>query len=662
VKRLAGALLAAVLLIPTGPARGQASWFDNHWRFRRAIDIIPDEARPSEDRLALVECFTAGHLNADGGDLHVTAEDGTPAKSHLLMTGPGDRVRFVIQLAGGAKRYYAYFGNPDAAPLAASAKDFSDFAWHCGLLMDMRTSSGGAANNFREIENAWAQSGPFIGATLIDQPFIGVNPFGEQQRIIIRFTGRLNVPVDGSYEFAGSATERGALYLDGKSVLYIPNGAGDARNNTTLNITHGPHDLVIYEDCFNGTPRLSIAWKQPSIDRIDVIGAPSLGVVAHGKPGPLEEIRKAFTADFACDYLGECFFDNVYSHRYQFTARPPAGATVQWDFGDGQTASGVAVDHVYLDPGIYPVQATYRLGQNSDTQTTRLSVSRDFAHLDNPRQDTIVLQSRAAAGYNLSALPARELASAVLLHLAAGRKDAAIAAAQALAAQRTQPDPVQAFNALDELSTDLLKSNQLEATRSIWHACPPESALYPRAARYEAQLCLWWLGDAASAVKLLTPVADNPDATLKRVYGQALVLDGQAAAGEKFLSALPGGWDRGQRVARSGAAARTIEFYINSGDWETGEETWETWSFNDPASFMSGYSVLLRSRLMELRRAARPAAAICADFAQAVPNSAYAPQLLDRASKLVAITDPAKSVALRQLLKQRYPEDPLSQQ
>ena len=49
-------------------------------------------------------------------------------------------------------------------------------------------------------------------------------------------------------------------------------------------------------------------------------------------------------------------------------------------------------------------------------------------------------------------------------------------------------------------------------------------------------------------------------------------------------------------------------------------------------------------------------------IANAVPGSSYAPQLLDRASKLLASTDPAKSTALRKLLKERYPEDPLSQE
>jgi hypothetical protein len=64
---------------------------------------------------------------------------------------------------------------------------------------------------------------------------------------------------------------------------------------------------------------------------------------------------------------------------------------------------------------------------------------------------------------------------------------------------------------------------------------------------------------------------------------------------------------------------------------------------------------------MELRKYPQAAAKLAEAFASAQPQSPYAPQLLDRASKLLVAVDPPKSQALRQLLKQKYPEDPLSQ-
>jgi hypothetical protein len=76
---------------------------------------------------------------------------------------------------------------------------------------------------------------------------------------------------------------------------------------------------------------------------------------------------------------------------------------------------------------------------------------------------------------------------------------------------------------------------------------------------------------------------------------------------------------------------------------------------------MEGYSVLLRVRLMEIRKSPQAAAKVAEAFAAAVPHSSYAPSLLDYASRLLATINPEKSAALRKTLKEKYPEDPLSQ-
>jgi hypothetical protein len=88
---------------------------------------------------------------------------------------------------------------------------------------------------------------------------------------------------------------------------------------------------------------------------------------------------------------------------------------------------------------------------------------------------------------------------------------------------------------------------------------------------------------------------------------------------------------------------------------------WQRWQERYPEEFLEGYSVVLQARLMELEKVPEAAARLCEAFAKAVPKSSYAPQLLDRASKLLATSNPAKSQALHALLKQKYPEDPLSQ-
>jgi hypothetical protein len=198
---------------------------------------------------------------------------------------------------------------------------------------------------------------------------------------------------------------------------------------------------------------------------------------------------------------------------------------------------------------------------------------------------------------------------------------------------------------------------------AMWDRVPTNEpvATQPRAAKRAAQLAMWWTGDFDKAVKLLEPFTNRHDESIQRLYGEALILAGRGEEGRKLLLDLPAQGPIDREAALSGAAARSVEFFITEGDAEAGEDAWERWQLKYPADFVEGYSVLLRVKLIELRKQPQAAARVAEAFAMAMPQSSYAPQLLDRASKLLAKTDPTKSASLRKVLKQKYPEDPLSQ-
>jgi uncharacterized protein (TIGR03382 family) len=69
----------------------------------------------------------------------------------------------------------------------------------------------------------------------------------------------------------------------------------------------------------------------------------------------------------------------VAPHQALFRAELPsstaaASATVSWDFGDGQTAQGAQVTHLYAQPGQYTVTATANGGGSGMTATTQVNV------------------------------------------------------------------------------------------------------------------------------------------------------------------------------------------------------------------------------------------------------------------------------------------------
>ena len=631
--------------------------------FRRAVDVeFPAERSPG-DELALVDIYTAGHHQPAREIVRATTDDGKLTPSRLLMTGPGDKIRLAFAPKPPVKRYYVYFGNPK--PPAPRPTD--ELLCRSGLLLEMRRlDTPGQSGNLSRIDQVFNNNPSVVGRTIIDRLYLGLNPFGQQVEIISRYAGTLHAPVDGTYTFAASVSDRGALFLDGKSILLVPNNPGDTRHNTRIDLKRGKHDIAFYHVNIAGEQRLSVAWKRPDSNSFEVIPAEAFGLLAKTTPGPLEQKDKNLTSDFKIEYTGECYYADHYSHRYRFTALLPKASSsprFDWDFGNGQTASGPVAEQVYLTDAEYPVKLTTRNGLQTDAQTNRLAVSRDYEHLDKPADDLWSRQAAIVAKYDLAKLPTDSLTYAVLLHVRTRGAEPLATAATFLAANAPGKDTRLALRTLQDASNELLRQSRLDLAARVWDPVTPDSPLQPQAASSYANILLWRTADFAKAANILeTQTAKHPnDHTLLRNYAHALLLNQNPDEAKRILLRLPAEGPPDRQAAVTGALARTIEFYIAEKDAETGENSWLKWQEQYPADFLEGYSLLLQTRLMELNGSPAAAAKVAAAFAAAMPRSSYAPTLLDRASKLIEKLDPKKSKNLRDLLKQKYPEDPLSQ-
>jgi len=638
----------------------RAAWFDSAWMYRRPIDVTWDAEHANGNELATAEFYTAGHALPDGRDIRVATDDGKLVACHILMAGPGDRMRLVFSLQTDVKKYAVYFGNPNPV---SPPPGLEDVQYHAGLLMEMRTWNGEAVNNFEQVVRTWDRSGPVLGETIIDRPFLGYNPFGDQDRYISKIIGSLFAPLGGDYLFAMSVDDEGALYIDGQPLLFAHIGPGDIRFHATTHLSRGPHDFLLYHVNTGLDGRFTVGWQRPDTAKVDVIGRESFGTCFGTQIGPLQQHDKPFLADYSVEQLGECFFADRYSYRYHFAANTVADAQIkyQWDFGDGQTSTTPELDHVYLSAGVYTVRLTARVGPNSDTQTNRIVVERNYLKILTAVENGPQMLSQVVANYDINAIAPSDLSRVVMLHLSAKEFDSAATVADYLAAQKRHPDHNADANCLIAVDKALTENGRADAAATMWDQVPPDSDIWTRVAPHAAQLALWWTGDFDKAVKLLTTVSNLQDPTIRRLLGQALLLDGRADEGKKILLDLPPQGPLSRQPALSGAAARSVEFFITEDDPQSGEEAWDSWQAKYPAEFIQGYSVLLRVKLMELRREPLAAAKVAEAFATAVPQSSYAPELLDRAAKILAPVDPAKSQALRQMLKEKYPEDPLSQ-
>lgn len=631
-------------------------WFDESWPYRRAVNVTWDAEHATGREVAQVTILTAGHHLRDGSDVRVLTYDGRPVAFEVMRVGPGDQVEVAFGLHRQSKDYYVYWGRSQPPPLPA---DQPKFAPTSGLLMEVRQWNTRRANNFQQIMQSFDASQSVLGKTMIDQPLLSYNPVADQRQSISKITGTILAPIDGSYYFAINADDRAGLWIDGQPVAFASHIAGDARFNGTIDLTRGQHDFTVYLANFGGDCRLNVGWRTPGTAKMQTMERGAFGYIFGGVIGPMEQTGKRLVADFQPQYMGECFFSNEYAHRIRFTAAEVRGGEYEWSFGDGQTARGQQVDHVYLTGGVFPVKITVKTKEAQDTQTTELQVQRDFSNLRRMKEDGVITIAPIVRGYDLSGAPPDQLIRMIELQQQAGDRQAMLAAAMPLARLVKQPTIAKALAALQLAVDDALSAGMTDQAIALLEQVPENSNLQPRAAVILGESLLWWGGDAQKAANVLQPYKKN--AAVQRTLGQALILSGHKQEGLSLLQSLPVTVEQAKQAAVSGALARTVEFYIDQKEVDAGETSWQQWMQQFPADFVEGYSLLLRVRLMELRGLLSQAATIAQSFATAVPDSPYAPRLLDTASRLLKSTDPDRSAALHQLLKQRYPEDPLSQ-
>jgi len=657
------------MLLCAAPAVA-GEWFDPAWPFRREMDVTWDAEHQGDDgEIAVVDFYSAGHHLPSGEDVRVVTDDGTLCPMRILKVGPGDTIELIFRLVKFQRKYAVYWGNPRPAPLPRNVA--TDIPIRFGLLLEMKGLTNGNGESIPKLENAWKRSTADYGATMIDSPFIGYNPVTNSPHTISRLTGSLFAPSDGTYQFAGACADKGSLYIDGKPILYIPGCPGDIRFNTTLDLARGRHDFMMYHVSYGDDFIISLGWRVPSAQKVETITRESLGICARGMTGPMEELKKDLTADFKTETVAECFEHDPstkdpergnYSELLRFTALPPKDnpeMKIEWDFGDGQTAQGVSVDHVFMTDGVYPVRLTYRLGQGGDSQTNGVLVARDFSHPNEPRTNDPPIQSKIVATYDVSQMPVNWLPWATVLHHKAENTPAMLETAARLASEPRHGDSNLAYASLLDITQDA--DVDPADIAQFWSKVPPQSDLQPRAVKLLSDEMLWTTADFAAARNALEPFINGKDPGIARRYAQATLLLGNVDEAKKIFEQQTADDTTGRAAAMSGAMARTVEYFITEANARAGEDAWEVWQSRFPADFLEGYSVLLRVKLMNI--AGHPAAAskVAEAFARAVPHSSYAPSLLDKASKLIVKIDPAESAALRAMLKERYPEDPLSQ-
>lgn len=625
---------------------------------RRSIELAIDAARADADKTAIIDFYAPGLRTKDASDVRIAAEDGTAVPTRIVRGGADDRVVAIFNPLRGRTKYYAYWGGPDKKERPPEANVTS------GLLVELkRPAAQGQQRSTKDLADLYARSGDIIARGMIDRPFIGYNPGDVSGATISRISGTIYAPLDGDYQVAMSADDLGGLRIDGKDVVFAAGFPQDTRFSGTIHLKRGGHAFEAYTLDVGGDWRLSMGWRRPDTPKVDVMAVESFGRLLRAKIGPLEAHKRDVVIDTSVAWLGESIVADQSAYRLRFEAIVPPKTTnvrIAWDFGDGQTATGSKVDHVFLTPGAYDVKVDLKTTQGADQRTFRLNVGRDPARVVDPAIDEPGVQGDLISTYDFEKLTDRQQAMAVRLLARSQQPDALLSALAAACATKRHSQQQWMVDGIEEAIATLTEARREADLAAALDKLPVDSNLHPKAADLHAEVLLWQQADFRRAEAMLAKFKDKDSKNLVRLRMEALLLDGRVDEAKQVLAQLPADPDVGKRVALAGALARTIEYFIDNNEPAAAAEKWSEWQRRFPESFWEGYSVVLKVRMMETRHP-QAAARVAEAFAGAVPGSPYAPQLLDRASHILAKTDKARSDAIRKLLKEKYPEDPLAQ-
>jgi PKD repeat protein len=190
-------------------------------------------------------------------------------------------------------------------------------------------------------------------------------------RWVTAYTGYLEAPADGAYDFELPCFAAGQLWIGGRLVCFRPElryNNGDCRAPGRITLRKGLHSVRIMHawNAFIGTkpelqPMLEPRWRTPGAAVMAAIPA-----AAWQRPTSMPEL--VLDLHPGTVRPGERLTASVLRSRAGAQA---ALATATWDFGDGSTATGLEAGHAYDRPGEYRMTVRLRNDRGAEDVLTR---------------------------------------------------------------------------------------------------------------------------------------------------------------------------------------------------------------------------------------------------------------------------------------------------
>ncbi len=383
----------SLFVFPVGAAE---PWRLPDWTARAVVEI-PAPSTEADVDAAGVKVLCQGRAKPDGADYRVLDAAGKPVPFQLDFHDPEHYSLLTFKADNPKQKFFVYFGNPKATRAAEQTVDFPapgggppTGGWipHADFVYQTIDRPHAAditkehdPDNIAEMTKLIADSKAKDGARWQRRVADGYNPFGSSEYYISIYRGWVRVPKAGPYQFCTVSNKASFSFLDGKPLIHWPGQHTVERGargevNTKVELTAGPHYLEYYHETTPLEHMAYLGWR-PSGDAgqfspipESFYTSPHAAVVTayEDAKGPLLTFEPAIV-----DSVWPVERDAGQYTRVRFTVGKtpplPDGTNYQWDFGDGQTASGPEVDHVYLTLGLQTATLT------AGTQTAHCPLS-----------------------------------------------------------------------------------------------------------------------------------------------------------------------------------------------------------------------------------------------------------------------------------------------
>ena len=447
----------AVVLLLSCSAQAM-DWHAPGWSQRAIVGIGSNAGNVD---VAAVRIYHAGKAAADGNDYRIFDEAGSAIAYQVTYHHPERDTLLSFRCDSGQGRFAIYYGKPgsprdpmrtvdDAKPGSGAPKPGPGAGgWipRAGLVLTTTRRPQDAANprSIEQMAELIDQSPGLDGAGYRNKISDSFNPFGDSDYFISIYRGWISLPKAGSYGFCTASNEASFSFIDGKKLVHWPGRHTEQRGkygqkNTWHDLTAGRHYIEYYHEEVLLYQVAFLGYRPPGADRLWSI-PDSLFV----QPHQAHVLRYESAGPKQAVALRPTLLDSVWPTqreqgqytRYSFVADPGVkgdnlgGWQINWAFGDGLTARGASVEHVYLKTGDFSVTLTAR---GPDGQRVEQRWPLDvFAveHLEGPyKAGDASGYSPILAGYDRAKLATASLAELARFHDEAGDASDAAAVAQ----------------------------------------------------------------------------------------------------------------------------------------------------------------------------------------------------------------------------------------